>query len=117
MPEKPAEAADDGPVRGETPEGDDGVVMLGRQIAGPGAPALQLTILLPRPLYRVRCKSDLESAVSLVQQKARRSAGLSRCEGALCGSPEGPRLCTVKTSLTTASASCRDDNTPPPCRP
>ena len=47
MPKKPMELPGAGPVRGETPEGDDGVVMLGRQIGGPGAPALQLTILVP----------------------------------------------------------------------
>ena len=48
MPAKPIEPPGAGPVRGETPDGEEGVVMLGRQIGGPGAPALQLTILVPK---------------------------------------------------------------------
>ena len=67
MPEKRIEPPQAGPVQGETPDGEKGVVMLGRQIGGPGAPAVQLTILVPT---RGRLSLDLkpESAAILHAQ-------------------------------------------------
>ena len=64
MAEKPAEAAEGGPVRGETPSGEKGFIMLGREVGGP---AIQVMLVIERK-EPAALDLDAEAAASLHAQ-------------------------------------------------